>query len=133
MADGFDFSVSDSFDAVFTYSASQQTIPAQPSVPGWQVIGGFKPAANIDAKIDFTGHLSASGLTLTVRLFKLAGANSGQVGPLVITGATAPVSITTQQSVQLEAGVIYQLQAQAIGGSGLDTEFGIINSIQLTI
>tara|TARA_R110001592_G_scaffold145387_3_gene369016 strand:+ start:447 stop:848 length:402 start_codon:yes stop_codon:yes gene_type:complete len=133
MADGFDFSDSDSFEAVFTYSAAQQTVPAQPSAPGWQVVGGFKPSANIDARIEFTGHLSVSGLGLTVRLFKIEGANSKQVGPLITTGSIVPVNIVSSESVQLSAGSIYQLQVQAIGGSGLDTEFAIINSIQLTI
>ena len=133
MADGFDFSDSDSFEAVFTYSAAQQTVPAQPSAPGWQVVGGFKPSANIDARIEFTGHLSVSGLTLTLRLFQVDGANSKQVGPLLTTGTTAPINIVSSESVQLSAGSIYQLQVQAIGGSGLDTEFAIINSIQLTI
>lgn len=133
MADGFDFSDSDSFESVFTYSASQQTVPAQPSAPGWQVVGGFTPSANVQGKIDFTGFVSAPGLILTVRFFLLAGASSEALPVTVSTGATAPVNVVSPGLLSFQAGEIYQLQVQAIGGSGLDTEFAIINSIQLTI
>ena len=106
-------------------TTSLASILAVASEPGWNVLGTFPLDTEIDAKLDVIGSVSDDSLLMTVRIYCV---EDGLVGE--VTGSRATISSTIDRRayssrIKLKANVLYQVQAQVVGGAG-DDFFGLV-------
>ena len=130
MADGFSFTGADQFEVVVTYTAAQQTVQGVASGTGWTVVGGFEPSSNVEARVEIVGSVSKPGLTMTARVWEVAGDASGALGGAANISTESPSSAQLASPVTFQAGRIYQLQVSVVGDAA-DDAFGIIHSVTL--
>jgi hypothetical protein len=113
-------------------TTSLASIAAVTAAPGWNVIGAF-PVTGTGVQnvvLDVIGSVSDPSLTLTVRLYCVT---PGFVGPVVGVGGTPGTAVITSttdhevfsSTIQLQAGRLYQVQAQVTGAQG-DDYFGLV-------
>lgn len=126
--EGYGLTTADSFQVVSAYASARTQIPGFTASPGWNVVGAFFMPLDGTARIDALGSVSASGLTLRVRLFDLTTLTivPGEVTitSQIVTRALGPKSDLTGQH-------LYQIQAECVGGAG-SSNFATIETVTVS-
>lgn len=117
-------------EVVAAYSGPQRVIPAVLETPGWYVYGAFFLPLDCDARLDVEGQVSATGNTLRLRLFDMEEAAA-------VSGST--VQITEEALTRRLSGVValtgqrtYQIQAECIGASVAEDQYGVVQTATLS-
>lgn len=105
-------------EIISAYTATNQTIAAVASAPGWHVVGLFFLPVNATCRLEALGGVSDDSLVMTVRLFDLTAVAA-------VSGSEATIDKIADERetsgvITLAGGRNYQIQAQVLGGAGAD-------------
>lgn len=124
---GFAVEQVNKFEVVAAWQVPYSVVASAASPP-WVCLGQYYLPATVLAKLDVVGMVSASGLTLSVRLWDTT--TNQPVNGAVSTTSQAPVRMLGTQ-VELIGGRIYQVHARCVGTAG-DTRFGIVSTATIS-
>lgn len=122
---GFTYTTEDIEEIAMNYNTGQETIPAAPSGPAFQVIGGFEATLSTSARLQVTGLVSTALLAMTVRVYHVT--EPGVLGSSVTIASTDVTTVTQATTIDLIGGHEYQIQAQVLSGNS-ETEFGVVHT-----
>jgi len=107
------------------YATANRPILAVAVEPGWEVIGAFPFPVTADIRLDVTGIVSDTSLTLTTRMYCVTDGFVGEVsGSRVLLSSTTDDQGYSSQFT-LTGGRLYQIQSQVVGNAG-DSYFGYV-------
>ena len=125
---GFAVEEATKYEVLSAWTVPATVVPGVASGTGWQTLGEYYLPGDVDARLDCTGLVSASGLTMTMRLWdtvtKQAVPGSVEISSQVPQRKLGPrVSLAGLQT--------YQVQVQVVGAAG-DDKFGVVDSATIT-
>lgn len=127
MVEGLALTAAEVIEALSTYAATDQTVPAVTTTPGWHVVGAFRMRISFDVRLAALASVSLGGLTLNARLFDLI-TNTPVSGVVTITSLVDLYAESAAMS--LVGGHSYQMQVEVVGNSGVQY-FGTVRNVQL--
>lgn len=109
-----------------SYTATNQQLPGVASAPAWVPIGAFYMTTDAPVKLEAIGSVTFAGMSLSVRLFDVAGAVP--VDGSTTDAITAMIDTRVLSGAfDLPGGKVYQMQAQCIGSTSHN---GIVRACQ---